>query len=228
MLIFLKPPVQPDQTHQPKSYEQQNRRFRDCPCRNHSITNLGQIRKNRVPCDRNNPSSLTLIKTQDFVESVKMHRGNSDESCCHIFFCRTPLFSGTFWVDSNSFLRTEQRVPASSQRGQNSEAKPQDLFGQVVKDILLPKQESAGSDRSEIFTQLQIGKAFAFKVDLQVLSDQPGQSFELGLYQSQDRSTGYALRYVLQQDQSLALIRTSRSGSSVIDIDTPKRKSPRR
>jgi len=125
--------------------------------------------------------------------------------------------SGTFWVDSNSFLRTEQRIPASSGQGRSSEAKPQDLFGQVVKDILLPKQESAESDRSEIFTPLQIGKAFALKVDLQVLSEQPGQSFELGLYQSQDRSTGYALRYVLQQDQSLALIRTSRSGSSVID-----------
>ncbi|MFO7878301.1 MAG: peptidoglycan-binding protein [Desulfovermiculus sp.] len=129
--------------------------------------------------------------------------------------------AGTFWVDSNYFLRTKRDVPEAQKQADQQASQEQrvtEVFGQVVKELMNPQQGEQTQSIPELYTKLKLGNAFALHIDIQMFSDKRGQSFELKTYQGQDRSSGYALRFLNQKEQSLALIRFSQSGSSVIDV----------
>ncbi len=131
------------------------------------------------------------------------------------------LTTGMFWVDSNYFLRTEREVPKAQQEADQQDSQEQrvaEILGQVVKEIMKPQKGGQTKSIPELYTKLKFGNDFALYIDIQMLSDQQGQSFELKTYHGQDRSSGYVLRFLNQKEQSLALIRFGQSGSSVIDI----------
>lgn len=92
------------------------------------------------------------------------------------------------------------------------------LFGKVVKEIMSPQQSTQTSDLAELYTQRKIDNAFAIVVNMKILSNQTGQSFELRTYHDQNKNSGYLVKFLNEKKQSLALIRFDRSGSSVIDI----------
>lgn len=81
-----------------------------------------------------------------------------------------------------------------------------------------PQQGTQASDLSELYTQRKIDNAFAIEVTMKILSNQIGQSFEFRTYHDQNRNSGYLVKFLNEKEQSLALIRFDRSGSSVIDI----------
>jgi hypothetical protein len=138
---------------------------------------------------------------------------------------RWTAVSGNFWVDSNYFLRSERAVAKTVQSDQpdSAEKKIADIFGQVVKEMMNPQQGTQAPDLSELYIQRRIDNAFAIEVTMKMLSNQIGQSFEFRTYHDQYRNSGYVVKFFHEKEQSLALIRFDRSGSSVIDMTRPGR-----
>ncbi|WP_024336550.1 SEL1-like repeat protein [Desulfotignum balticum] len=136
----------------------------------------------------------------------------------------TPV-SGNFWVDSNYFLRSERAVSKTMQSDQpdSAEKRIADIFGQVVKEMMNPQQGTQASNLSELYIQQRIDNAFAIEVTMKMLSNQVGQSFEFRTYHDQYRNSGYVVKFLQENEQSLALIRFDPSGSSVIDMTRPGR-----
>jgi peptidoglycan hydrolase-like protein with peptidoglycan-binding domain len=130
---------------------------------------------------------------------------------------RWTAVSGNFWVDSNYFLRSERTVHKTRQSDQqdSAEKKIADIFGQVVKEMMNPQQ---GTQASELYVQRKIDNAFAIEITMKMLSNQIGQSFEFRTYHDQYRNSGYVVKFLQENEQSLALIRFDQSGSSVIDM----------
>ncbi|MCF8038790.1 MAG: SEL1-like repeat protein [Desulfohalobiaceae bacterium] len=133
--------------------------------------------------------------------------------------------SGDFHVDENHYLRSARQIPEAQQTskkdgGQQSAVQ---VLGKVVKEVMDQQQGSRESAKfSEIYTQQDLGRAFALRIELKLVTDKPGQAFEVGVFTGQNRDSGYLLRYSQQDQQSLALIRYKPSGSSVIDVARQK------
>jgi hypothetical protein len=105
-----------------------------------------------------------------------------------------------------------------SDQPDSAEKRIADIFGQVVKEMMNPQQGTQASDLSELYIQQRIDNAFAIEVTMTMLSNQIGQSFEFRTYHDQYRNSGYVVKFLQENEQSLALIRFDPSGSSVIDM----------
>jgi hypothetical protein len=129
------------------------------------------------------------------------------------------VVSGDFRVDSDNALRTKHAVTgdASSGNGSGSGDKATEIVGKVVGELLGDQKEQKAPRVAEIYSQLQMGTVFALQSEVRILSDMAGQGFELAVYRDRERSSGYLLRFSSRRQQSLALVRMERSGSSIID-----------
>ena len=127
--------------------------------------------------------------------------------------------SGDFRVDRDNALLSRRGIPEAKQTAEKGDQDSvMQVLGKVVKEVMEPQRDGQEAPPfSEIYTQLDLGSVYALRLELEILSDKAGQSFDVGTFSGQNRNSGYLLRFSWQEQQSLALIRSRSSGTSVID-----------
>ena len=127
--------------------------------------------------------------------------------------------SGEFWIGGENSLRTERTLRQAGQStGKNAEDDLLNVVGKVVSGVLGSGESSQSPTVSEIFTRTELGNVFALRMGIRRIGERAGQDFVFGPFAGQNRDTGYLLRFTQGSEQSLALIRSGRSGSSVIEV----------
>lgn len=144
-------------------------------------------------------------------------------------YTRAPTWTvagGRFGVDATYGLRNRFTPPASLNLGSGDGGNAAlQLFGAVLGE--LANQQSGGSGRArvaEIHTALVIADQFSVELRFGVLSKATeGGGIEFGPSRGSRRDTGYRLTYTQGKRPTLALLRVSPAGSSIIArADLPK------
>ena len=126
--------------------------------------------------------------------------------------------SGKFKIDPRYGLRSRFRPPAKLNLGSGDSGGDAalQLFGAVLGE-LAQQQEGGRPKQAEIHTTLSITNIFSVEIEFGALAKAiEGGGIEFGPYQGSRRQLGYRLVYTQGAKPSLAMVRYSRSGSSVI------------
>ena len=136
-------------------------------------------------------------------------------------FTRSPVWkvaSGKFSVDPRYGLRSRVKLPATLNlgSGESGGGAALQFFGAVLGELT---QQRGGSraKRAEIHTKLAITDVFSIEIEFGTLSKAvEGGGIEFGPFRGAGRVAGYRLVYTQGANPSLAMLRVSKSGSTVI------------